>query len=39
MYCIAVLIDKGQKGQDYAKYILNYCAYRKILEDMENFAL
>ena len=30
MYCIAVLIDKGQKGEDYAEYILNYCADRKI---------
>ena len=30
MYCIAVLIDEEQKGQDYAEYILNYCADRKI---------
>lgn len=29
MYCIAVLIDKGQKGQDYAEYILNYCCRQK----------
>ena len=43
MYCIAVLIDKGQKGQDYAEYILNYCADRKIFplvqiyQDQEKF--
>ena len=43
VYCIAVLIDKGQKGQDYAEYILNYCADRKIFplvqiyQDQEKF--
>ena len=43
MYCIAVLIDKGQKGEDYAEYILNYCADRKIFplvqiyQDQEKF--
>ena len=43
LYCIAVLIDKGQKGQDYAEYILNYCADRKIFplvqiyQDQEKF--
>ena len=43
MYCIAVLIDEEQKGQDYAEYILNYCADRKIFplvqiyQDQEKF--
>ena len=37
MYCIAVLIDKGQKGQDYAEYILNYCADRKIFPLVQNY--
>ena len=43
VYCIAVLIDKGQKGEDYAEYILNYCADRKtfplvqIYQDQEKF--
>ena len=43
MYCIAVLIDEEQKGQDYAEYSLNYCADRKIFpmvqiyQDQEKF--
>lgn len=43
VYCIAVLIDEEQKGQDYAEYILNYCADRKIFplvqiyQDQEKF--
>lgn len=30
MYCIDVLTDKVQNGQEYAEYILNCCAERNI---------
>ena len=35
MYCIAVLAVDEKEGQDYAKYIIDYCTERSIFPLVE----
>ena len=35
MYCIAVLAVNEKEGQDYAKYIIDYCTERSIFPLVE----
>ena len=35
MYCIAVLTVNEKEGQDYAKYIIDYCTERSIFPLVE----
>ena len=43
MYCIAILTDQEQEGQNCAEYIRNYCTEKKIFplieiyQDQEQF--
>ena len=35
MYCIAILTDQEQEGQNCAEYIRNYCTEKKVLPSIE----
>ena len=43
MYCIAILTDQKQEGQNCAEYIRNYCTEKKVFplieiyQDQEQF--